>query len=263
MSLNSGHDPSISIIISALNEEAVVGRVLAEIQAVTKDYFQTFEIIAINDGSYDATGNIIDSFVNGSPNSVAVHNQVNLGLCDCFKLGVSSARYDHVMLLCGDGGLPAKSLPQIFKRVGEADLVIPYITNLKKIKSPTRYILSRSYVKLLNYLFGFRLNYYNGLPVYKRLLLNELNITSTGFGFQAEILIKLLKSKCTYVHVGVEGAEETGKSDALRFKNIISVANTFTNLCWELLYFKPVSKEAILRARNFKYNNMVDRTDNL
>src|SRR2546422_4567543 len=39
----------------------------------------------------------------------------------------------------------------------------------------------------------------NGLPVYRRSLLNAIRITSSGFGFQAEIVVKLLKSGCNFV----------------------------------------------------------------
>jgi hypothetical protein len=153
------------------------------------------------------------------------------------------------MLLCGDGGLPARSLPAIFSHIGTADLIIPHMVNLRQIKSLPRYIISRTYSNLLNLLSGYRLRYYNGLPVYRRSLLNAIRITSRGFGFQAEILVKLLKSGCTFVEVGVEGAEEKGRSIALHPRNVISVARTFFHLIVELIRFTPVPSDVIERSR--------------
>lgn len=242
-------EKSISLIVPAFNEQDVVGTVLQDIYRQTAAVFQTFEIIAIDDGSTDETGRVMDEFAAADIVVSVIHNTPNLGLGASFRLGLSCAKYKYVMLLCGDGGLPASSLPAIYKEVGTADLVIPYMVNLRRIKTPARYALSRTYSNLLNLLFGFRLRYYNGLPVYRRSLLQAITITSEGFGFQGEILVKLLKSGCTYVQVGVDGAEETGNSSALRLKNIISVGKTFAHLILEIIRFKPVPREIIESGR--------------
>ena len=241
---------SISLIVPALNEEKVIKKVLEDIYSITKDSFDTFEIIAINDGSSDATLELMNAFAENHKNIHIINNKVNIGLGAAFQVGLALARNQYVMLLCGDGGLPASSLPKIFEQVGNADLIIPYMSNLKTIKRPSRYFLSKSYVYLLNTIFGFNLNYYNGLPVYKKALLDKISITSSGFGFQAEIIIKLLKSRCTYCQVEVKGAEETGRSNALKFKNILSVANTFLHLIKEILMFKPIAVDSTKLPRN-------------
>jgi dolichol-phosphate mannosyltransferase len=245
---------SISLIVSALNEQAVVGNVLADIYRETANAFENFEIIAINDGSTDETGKVMEDFAANHAHIKVLHNKTNIGLGASFKLGLAQSQHSYVMLLCGDGGLPARSLPMIFKEVGYSDLVIPYMLNLKRIKTPSRYLLSRAYSNLLNIIFGFRLNYYNGLPVYRRSLLEAIIITSQGFGFQGEILVKLLKSGCTYVQVGVEGAEETGNSSALRMKNIISVGKTFTHLVIEIMRFRPIPEEVLKQGRGLEKN---------
>jgi dolichol-phosphate mannosyltransferase len=241
---------SISLIVPALNEEKVIKKVLEDIYSTTKDSFTTFEIIAINDGSSDATLERINAFAENHNNVNIIDNKVNIGLGAAFQAGLGLAKNEYVMLLCGDGGLPASSLPKIFKLVGNADLIIPYMSNLKSIKRPSRYFLSKSYVYLLNTIFGLNLNYYNGLPVYRKDLLDKISITSSGFGFQAEIIIKLLKSGCTFHQVEVKGAEETGRSHALKFKNILSVANTFWHLIKEIVMFKPIVVDSTKTPRN-------------
>lgn len=243
-------DKSISLIIPALNEQTVLLQVLQGFHDASTNHFNQFEMILIDDGSSDMTGKIMDEFAATYANTKAIHNQKNLGLGASFQVGLRHATMDYVMLLCGDGGLPARSLPKIFSEVGQADLIIPYMINLKKIKSNQRYLLSRTYVYLLNLISGFNLHYYNGLPVYRRAFFDVINIRSSGFGFQAEILVKLLKSGCSFKQVGVEGSEETGKSDALRIRNVLSVGRTFTRLCMEVLRFKPIPPEVIVKARN-------------
>jgi dolichol-phosphate mannosyltransferase len=240
---------TLSIIVPALNEEDVIEEVVAQIHESVRDRARLFEIILVDDGSTDRTGSIMDRLASADRRIRVIHNQGNAGLGTSFQKGLKESRYDYVMLLCGDGGLPAASLPRIFDHIGEKDLVIPFMTNLKRIKSPSRFLISRCYTSLLNLLFGFRLKYYNGLPVYPRSLLQAITITSSGFGFQGEILVKLLRSGCTYVEVGVEGAEKTQRSVALRPRNIVSVARTFAHLVHEIAQFKPISRTEIEASR--------------
>jgi glycosyltransferase involved in cell wall biosynthesis len=240
---------SITLVVPALNEERVVRTVVEQILAKVEAHFVEFEVILIDDGSTDATGRIMDEIAGAHARVRALHNPGNIGLGASYKRGLAEAKYEYLMLLCGDGGLPAKSLPAIFSQIGKADIVIPFITNLKRIKSPVRFMLSRGYTRLLNMLFGLGLQYYNGLPVHRTELLRCIQITSSGFGFQGEILVKLLKSGCSYVEVGVPGAEETRRSFALRPRNLISVARTVGYLIWEIARFKPIPAERLPRAR--------------
>ena len=244
------HDgTTISLIVPALNEEAVIAAVLEGICKQAEGHFRDYELIALNDGSSDATGEIMEQCAARNSRIRVLHNRPNIGLGASFQKGLKQARFQYVMLLCGDGGLPARSLPAIFSLIGSADLIVPHMTNLRQIKSPARYLISRTYSNLLNLLFGFNLRYYNGLPVYRRSLLDAIRITSSGFGFQAEIVVKLLKSGCTYVEVGVEGAEEKGRSHALRPRNVLSVSKTLFHLILEIVGFRPIPPDVIARSR--------------
>src|SRR5712671_2615765 len=245
----ASNEKTITLIVPALNEQAVIASVLLGIHAQAAKHFRDFELIAVDDGSKDATGTIMEECAARHPEIRVIHNRPNIGLGASFQKGLKQARFQYVMLLCGDGGLPARSLPAIFELIGTADLVIPHMINLRQIKSPRRYFVSRTYTNLLNFLFGLNLHYYNGLPVYRRSLLNAITVKSSGFGFQAEIVVKLLRSGCTFVEIGVEGAEEKGRSFAFRPRNILSVGRTLARLLVEIGRFRPVPPEVIAKSR--------------
>ena len=240
----------ISFIVPALNEQAVLESFIEQVLHVLHDRFRDYEVLLINDGSTDSTGAIMERLAEKHERVRVLHNERNIGWGASYQRGLREAQYDYVMLLCGDGGLPAHSLPSILDQIGKADIVIPYMTNLRKLKSTTRFIMSRGYTTLLNLLFGLHLRYYNGLPVHRRDLLQSITITSGGFGFQAEILIKLIKSGCTYVEVGVDGAEETNRSSAMRLKNWLSVGRTILHLVKDVASFSPISADIIARRHN-------------
>ena len=222
--------PTITLIVPALNEEKLIVETVEQIVEVAEGRFADYEVLLIDDGSTDATGNLMDGLAGRNPRIRVFHNDGNIGLGASYHLGVAHARFEYVMLLCGDGGMPASSLPTIFDKIGVADIVVPYCENLKQIKGPGRYRLSRTYTTLLNTLFGLRLNYYNGLPVHRVELVRSVGGRSDGFGFQAEILVPLLRAGHSYVQVGVKGAEKTNRSSALRWKNVVSVSRTLGGL---------------------------------
>lgn len=247
----NGKSPcDVSFIVPALNEENVIEATVRDIWTTADAMIADYEIILIDDGSSDQTGVIMDRLVQQLPRVRVLHHASNVGLGASYQSGLAQAQRSYVMMLCGDGGLPASSLPPIIAKIGTADIVVPYMLNLRRIKTPLRYAVSQTYTWLLNLLFGFRLRYYNGLPVHRRMLLERIMITSSGFGFQAEILIKLLKSGCSFVEVGVLGAEATHKSSMFRFRNIVSVAFTLLKLLRELAGFESTKRDVYLRDAN-------------
>ncbi len=230
---------SVSVIVPALNEQVLIREVAREIIEQIEDRFSDYEIILVDDGSTDNTGRIMDAIAAANPRVRVIHNRPNLGFGRSFREGCKVATKEYIMLLCGDGGLPASNLPAIIDKIGTADIIIPYMTNLREIKTPFRYFLSRLYTFILNRLAGLELNYFNGLPVNRRVLLEGIELTSSGFGFQAEMLVKLIKAGHTYVEVGVLGAEKTNRSVALRLTNWLSVIRTVLHL------FSQIRKAAV------------------
>ena len=108
---------TITLIVPALNEEAVIASVLDGIYAEAARHFRDFELLAVDDGSTDSTGAIMEQCAARNPKMQVLHNQPNIGLGASFQKGLKQARFQYVMLLCGDGGLPARSLPETLKNL--------------------------------------------------------------------------------------------------------------------------------------------------
>jgi len=237
-------DLSITIAVVALNEEVLIEETVKSILPHLEKFFVYYEVILIDDGSQDNTPHIMEALARSHDKIKVIHNKQNLGLGASFQRVLQVAKFKYFMMLCGDGGMPAESLPPIFAAVGQADVVVPYITNLAIIKSKSRYYLSKVYISILNLIFTQKIRYYNGLPVYRADLLRAINIRSSGFGFQGEILTKLLKRGCSYIEVGVPGSEKANRSRAVSVKNFINVGRTFMGLLRDIYFTttKPLPK---------------------
>jgi len=88
--------------------------------------------------------------------------------------------------------------------------------------------LSQAYTFLVNTLSGYRIRYYNGLALHLRYNVMRWGPHSFGFGFQAELITRLLDEGATYIQIPVVAThqEKGGKNSALNWKNFLSVAHT-------------------------------------
>ena len=96
-------------------------------------------------------------------------------------------------------------------------------------------MISTAYTRALNLLFRQRMHYYNGLTIYPRSFLLSKPITTYGFGFQAEALLRAIYQGLSFLEVAIPIDERTaGRSKAVTFKNIASVLKTVARTFWRL-----------------------------
>jgi len=88
----------ISIVIPAYGEEKTIAHLIDTI----KDFPFSDEIIIINDGSKDRTGEIVDLLAQKYKKIVPIHHQVNKGKTAAVITGVSKATGDLIVLLDAD-----------------------------------------------------------------------------------------------------------------------------------------------------------------
>jgi hypothetical protein len=87
----------------------------------------------------------------------------------------------------------------------------------------------------MNWLFGQRMQYFNGLTIYPVSFLRLDPASTFGFGFQAEVLMKALYAGLSYIEVGLPIDERSaGASKAVTLRNIVSVLGTVLNLFYVL-----------------------------
>lgn len=83
-------DPHITVLMPAYNAEKYI---LEAINSVLNQTFTDFELLIINDGSTDATAQIIHSF---SDSRIRLINQANQGIAVALNIGLLNARADLI-----------------------------------------------------------------------------------------------------------------------------------------------------------------------
>ena len=95
--------PSLSIVIPAFNEEALILQTLTEIYSYCRSQQILFELIVVDDASTDDTTSIISSFIKTHPECRMVRNVNNIGCHPSVLVGFSKATMDWIVFLPGDG----------------------------------------------------------------------------------------------------------------------------------------------------------------
>lgn len=220
---------SISVIVTAMNEEGNLRPTVLSVVGALAHRGWDHEIIIVDDGSSDRTGAIADEMAAADPRIRVHHQPRNLGLDHAYLTGIALATKDRIGWVAGNNIIPQSALDAIFDRVGDADMILSY-PDVDPRRKRRRWV-SRSFVILLNLLFGVRLRYYTGPCVYSALQAKRLRPIAHGSMMVPELILRLIKAGQTYVEVEIRPKSRTaGKTKTFRPSNIWYVGSSVVRL---------------------------------
>jgi glycosyltransferase involved in cell wall biosynthesis len=254
------HDCDLSLFVACYNEEEGIIPTLETVVAAATEVGISYDVVIIDDCSTDRSVEVILEYLqahSGLPITLYV-NMVNQGLGSNYAEGAFRCRGKYYRLICGDNVESQGTLVDIFRHIGEADIVIPFPANTT-FRGPFRRFVSWSYTALVNLLSGYSIRYYNGLAVHLRYNVMRWHSNSHGFGFQADLITRLLDLKASYIEIPVYPNERAaGATKAFKFRNICSVGHTLLEI-WlrrlgKLVYptatRRPLDELRVFRAGN-------------
>lgn len=223
---------TLSVVMTCLNEEENVATAIQETLQAFDHYGIDGNIVVVNDGSSDRTVDVIDAWVDRDTRVSLVSHEHRKGIGASFWDGVKAATGDFVMWMPGDNeNDPIDSLCYYYL-TQDVDIIVPFIMNVE-VRSKFRRIVSSLYRLVINLSFGLNLNYTNGTVIYNRHLLNNIDLETTGFLYQSELLIKLIRAGYFYAEtphlLSVRGG---GKSTALTLYSLHNVMGGYLRLMW-------------------------------
>jgi dolichol-phosphate mannosyltransferase len=217
----------ISVIMPALNEEKNLAAAVANVF----DAFSTLgiagEVIIVNDGSNDSTGEVARSLQQKFGPVRVITHPFSKGIGAAFWAGVAEASGEAITMLPGDGENDAFEILRYFPLLREVDVIIPFVFNHEARKLGRR-IVSKIYKSIINLTFGILLNYMNGTVVYRRQALRSISLHSTGFFYQTELLIKAIRKGYLYAEVPCALRQRKGGvSKALSLKSLVRLSRDY------------------------------------
>ena len=225
------HYPSkydITFFIPCLNEENLIVLTLETLREAVGERDLTYEILVFDDHSTDRTVPVVEAYMKEHPESTIrlIKNETQKGLGRNYVDGSYLGRGKHYMLVCGDNNESKDTLLAILDKMGTADIVLPYMGN-RDSRPFVRRALSYGFKTIVNFLSGFSVKYYNGPSIHLRVNVMRWHPDTDGFGYQAEMINRLLIEGATYVEVPIRNVDRRGDgSQAFNMLNYLSVSHS-------------------------------------
>lgn len=184
----------LTIGIPAFNEEATIESVVAELLQVLPSVATSFEILAVNDGSTDRTGELLDRLAATYPSVRVVHHEQNRGFVGFQDTLLAGARGDWFAAISADGEIPPSCLDAMITRaMSGADIVVGVRQNRPR-QSGYRRVITAAYNLGVRFAFGRDFRDIGGFKLYRTDVLRQIEAKSTSAFLNAERLVKADRS---------------------------------------------------------------------
>ncbi len=205
---------SLSIFFPCYNEEGNIERVTRAALDVAPQFADRFEIILVDDGSSDRTGEIADSLAAEIPQVRAVHNRPNLGYGGAVARGLNESQMEWVFFTDGDGQFDIRELPRLVELLDRCDLAVGY--RLNRADNAIRRLNAFCWGVLIRALFGLKVRDIDcAFKLLPKSLIGAIELHSDGAMISAELLAKARYRGLRIAEVGVShhprtAGEQTG-----------------------------------------------------
>ena len=207
--MNSGNKPLVSIILPCYNEEAILQMNLDTVIGYldSTDFGYEWEIIIIDDGSKDKTGDIADFYAKERSNIRVIHHPTNLNLGNGLQTGFRHATGDVMVVLDIDLSYSVEHIGRMVDKLLEtySDIVIasPYMKGGQVTAVPfLRRIMSLWVNRFMRVAAQDKYNTYTGMVrAYRSSFIRALNLKTKDYEVNPEILYKAMILRARIVEI--------------------------------------------------------------
>ena len=198
MEKKNNHRPLVSILVPGYNEEAIIERNVKRIcdyMASLETHYR-WELLLMNDGSHDRTGEIADKLVADNRHIRVLHHKRNYGLGQALRYGFKNCKGDYIVTLDIDLSYSVDHIQNLLKTIvdTQAKIVIasPYMQGGKASNVPFfRKMLSYFANRFLGFAAQGNLHTITGMvKAYDREFIQSLDTKSMDMAINPEIIYK-------------------------------------------------------------------------
>lgn len=208
----SGDLPFVSLVVPAFNEEDIIEKNLTALcrymSSMEKEY--RWELILVNDGSTDRTGDLAEAFAKSRANVYVLHHMYNFRLGQAFRYAFNNCRGDYVVTLDLDLSYSPEHIGKMLSEIQrtQAKIVIasPYMKEGKVSNVPwSRRVMSRWANRFLSLLVKTpfdKLTTLTGMVrAYDKKFLSRLALKAMDVDIHSEIIYKAMILRARIVEI--------------------------------------------------------------
>jgi len=221
--------PALSVFFPAYNDAPSLPGLIRKTFDVLKQHVDDYEVIVVNDGSQDNTGEVLEQLrVEFAPHMRVVTHPQNRGYGGALRTGFASATREFVFYTDGDSQYDVGELPRLLELVTpNTGFINGY--KLERHDPAHRIWIGNIYNLCARLMFRIRIRDIDcDYRLIRRSLLESLHLTCTSGTICVELVRKLELSGCEVKEVGVHHYPRLyGRSQFFRLR---SLATTFVQL---------------------------------
>lgn len=206
---NTNERPLVTVILPAYNEEAIIDKNVLVLQKYLETLHTAYrwEVLLINDGSSDRTGQLAENLAQSYSNIRVFHHKTNRNLGTALRTGFNNSQGDFVVVIDIDLTYSPDHIGRLLSKIQENDddLVIasPYMKGGSNTDVPMlRLLLSKVVNFMMRKVSKLNICTFTGMVrAYKGDFIRNLNTKSSTFDINSEILFKAYILRATVVEI--------------------------------------------------------------
>ena len=148
--------PSLSIFFPAYNDAGTIASLVLIAHMTARELTDDYEVIVVDDGSPDHTGELLDEMARHFGWLRVVHHAQNRGYGGALRTGFTSAAKDLIFYTDGDAQYDPREMVKLYQALGpDVDFVNGY--KIGRSDPLHRIVIGRVYHSFVRAVFGLRL----------------------------------------------------------------------------------------------------------
>lgn len=197
---------SISVAMPAYNEAENIKAMVEDVIQVMGTLADDYEVIVVDDGSRDGTGEVVESLAQRYPQVRLVQHQMNQGYGAAVFSGLTSASKELVFFTDSDRQFDLREIEKLLALIGQADLVVGY--RVPRRDPFMRKLNGWGWSALVTLLFGYTARDIDcAFKLMRREVIERIKdeVASRGATFSAEFLVRARRAGFHIREVPIHG----------------------------------------------------------
>jgi glycosyltransferase involved in cell wall biosynthesis len=227
---------SVTAVFPCYNDEPTIGGLVDQVYAALTPLVADVEVVVVNDGSADGSGQLLDRLASERPWLRVVHHEQNRGYGQALISGFASARHEWIFYTDGDAQYDAREaagfVPLATRQV---DIVQGY--KIGRGDSWYRKVIGRTYHHTVKLLFGLRVRDTDcDFRLFRRTLVTDHPLTSSSGVICVEMMYRFQHAGARFVQAPVHHYfRPHGRSQFFRLPAVLRSGRQLVGLWWRLV----------------------------